>query len=152
MTQKEQRRRERLALQHADFLWSFNVRARAGFSCELAGRDHLACKGGVQAAHIVSRMVRATRLDVTNGRSLCAAHHVYYTHRPEAWAEVCLLLWEQDWRRAIEAKRDPARVVESVWDTGLRLLDETASRRFEYFVEYQKRIERAENYLRGMRP
>ena len=73
-----------------DRLWSQIIRARG--HCELSGKDGIACAGNLQAAHLIGRRFHNTRWDLANGWALCQAHHVYYTHRPEAWF---LLL--EDW-------------------------------------------------------
>jgi hypothetical protein len=43
------------------------------------------CKGPLQWAHGFSRRYLGTRWDLRNGLCLCAAHHLYFTHRPAEW-------------------------------------------------------------------
>jgi len=84
---------------HCAFLWSFVIRARVGFRCELHQKDHLKCGNEIQAAHIVMKSIAPrTRYDLRNGRSICSVHHKYYTHRPEFWAQMCMRLWPEDWK------------------------------------------------------
>ena len=50
-----------------EFLWSFCVRGRDGFRCQLYQKDHLKCAGVLQGAHIVTRNVKdvvGTGIDV----------------------------------------------------------------------------------------
>ena len=65
----------------ADILFSLAVRAVG--RCEALG-EH---KGPLQCAHGFSRRYRAVRWDSRNAFSLCAGHHVYFTHRPIEWDE-----------------------------------------------------------------
>ena len=89
--------RKQLTL-NMEFLWSFCVRGRDGFRCQLHGRDHLKCRGGLQAAHIVTRGVKGIKFDLRNGKCLCDAHHKYYTHRVEFWTQLAGLLWPGEWQ------------------------------------------------------
>lgn len=68
------------------------------------------CSGPLQCAHIVSRSYRALRWDKDNAMCLCAAHHMYFTHRPIEWELFCVDELGQDAyddlkRRALEATR-----------------------------------------------
>jgi hypothetical protein len=59
-------------------------RRRGG--CEAAGYvapwgHALACKGSLQWAHIVGRAAHRVRWEPWNCFLLCAAHHLYWTHR-----------------------------------------------------------------------
>jgi len=70
----------------ADKLFSLIVRnARR---CQ--ANDGRPCNGPLQCAHIFSRRYQGSRWMLANAVSLCAGHHVFYTHRPEEW---------EDWRR-----------------------------------------------------
>lgn len=62
----------------ADRLWSQAVRAR-GY-CERCGKRPP--EVNLQGAHIIPRRYLKTRWDISNGLSLCAADHVYFTHFP----------------------------------------------------------------------
>lgn len=69
------------ALKHkADRLFSLAVRSVG--HCE-SGRT--GCKGPLQCAHHFSRRYLAVRWDRRNASCLCAAHHLYWTHRPIEW-------------------------------------------------------------------
>ena len=80
-----------------EWLWSFIIRGRAEFRCQLYGMDHIVCKGNLQAAHLVTRGVKGIKYDRRNGRCICEAHHVYYTHKPEFWSRIASELWATDW-------------------------------------------------------
>jgi len=79
------------------WLWSFVIRSRAGFKCELYGKDDRQCFGNLQAAHIVTRGVKGIKFELRNGRCLCAAHHRYFTNRVEFWSAIVSRLWSEDW-------------------------------------------------------
>lgn len=42
-------------------------------------------QGSLQWAHVISRRYRAVRWDPMNAVTLCAGHHMYFTHRPLEW-------------------------------------------------------------------
>lgn len=69
-----------------DRLFSRFIRLRDGV-CRLEG-DAVRCAGVLQCAHLFSRRYFGTRWDTFNAWALCAAHHVYYTHRPLEWDEL----------------------------------------------------------------
>jgi hypothetical protein len=69
-----------------DTLTSKKVREKG--RCELEGKDHLTCKGNLQTMHIISRRYRLTRWFLDNLLCGCAAHHFYYTTRPEEWRQL----------------------------------------------------------------
>lgn len=52
-------------------------------------RSHTAHAGPLQCAHVFSRSYLATRFERMNAVCLCAAHHVYFTHRPLEWEDWC---------------------------------------------------------------
>lgn len=79
-------------VKRADTLFSLQVRAIG--RCE--ADDGRPCKGPLQCAHIFSRRYEGSRWMRSNAVSLCAGHHVFYTHRPEEW---------DDWRRAFLANQ-----------------------------------------------
>ena len=54
-------------------------------SGECFARGGFACSGPLQWCHIVRRGCRLIRHSPLNAVCMCAAHHVYYTHRPEEW-------------------------------------------------------------------
>lgn len=76
-----------------DALWSLLIRRSNGGRCKLRGRDHVRCGGALQAAHCFGRGHHAVRHELWNGWPLCAGHHVYYTHHPEAWSGYLGLEW-----------------------------------------------------------
>jgi len=69
-----------------DRLFSRFIRLRDG-RCRLSGSPP-DCRGSLQCAHLFSRRYFATRWDPLNAWGLCAAHHVFYTHRPLEWDEL----------------------------------------------------------------
>lgn len=75
-------------MKQADKLFSQIIRARG--RCEAAGDTDFPCSGGLQCAHLISRRYHATRWNVDNAACLCAAHHMYWTHRPLEWDVWCL--------------------------------------------------------------
>jgi len=104
---------------YMEWLWSFDVRARDGFICQLnpavqqEAIDHLSCTGVLQGAHLITRNVKGIKFDLRNGRCLCQAHHKYYTHHPEQWARICVMLWRTDWEYLMDRKwRTPAFVID----------------------------------------
>lgn len=81
------------------------MRARDDFRCQLNGKDHLKCAGQLQAAHIVTRGVHGIKYILDNGKTLCQAHHVYYTWRPQFWDALVQNLWPDLWQKfAVERK------------------------------------------------
>lgn len=84
MTQKQRM----AATKRADAAFSAAIRARG--RCELAAmHPDLECSGALQCCHIKSRRYRAIRWSEDNALAGCAAHHVYFTHRPEEWEDAC---------------------------------------------------------------
>lgn len=81
MTKKKQN-----YMRKADVLFSRLVRERDG-ACVAAGTDMVECKGNLQAAHIHSRSYKSIRTNFENCVTLCAAHHMYYTHHPLEWED-----------------------------------------------------------------
>lgn len=69
-----------------DGLCSNIVKRKGG--CELNGMDHVVCKGTLQTMHIISRRYQLTRWFLENLLCGCAAHHYYYTIRPEEWRQL----------------------------------------------------------------
>jgi hypothetical protein len=81
----------------ADSLWSLVIKKRDNYRCQLAGKDHLKCKGNLQSAHIISRTKLSIRYNLCNGRCLCQAHHTYYTFRSSEWIQIVTQLWNDDY-------------------------------------------------------
>jgi hypothetical protein len=76
-----------------DALWSQIIRASNGGRCKLQGKDHVRCGGVLQAAHCFGRGHHSVRHELWCGIPLCAGHHVFYTHHPEAWNALLRQLW-----------------------------------------------------------
>lgn len=91
----------------ADKLFSLKVRER-GY-CELAGLDKVKCGGVLQSAHIIGRANHRLRWEEANALCLCAGHHVYYTHNPEAWREIIETQCRSSWNWV-------SRVRNEIWD------------------------------------
>lgn len=89
MTASAKPQKQRMALtKRADTAFSKAVRARG--MCELAPmRPDLECAGALQCCHVLSRSYRAVRWMPQNALAGCAAHHVYFTHRPLEWEDAC---------------------------------------------------------------
>lgn len=101
------RRKSRKASKaQCDKLWSLLIR-RTG-TCKLAGRDHVRCGGVLQAAHCFGRGHHSVRHELWNGWPLCAGHHVWYTHHPEAWTAQLIEAWGQE---VYQARYEAARTV-----------------------------------------
>ena len=88
----------RRGIKDCDLLWSFIIKARANWRCELVGKDHIRCTDVMQAAHLYTRGVPKIRHDLRNGKCLCSGHHVWYTMNEHAWQEVCNKVWGEDYR------------------------------------------------------
>lgn len=72
-------------LKEADAMFSRYIRDRDE-GCRAAGTNSgPTCSGYLQCAHIISRRYRAVRWDEDNAVALCAAHHMFWTHRPLEW-------------------------------------------------------------------
>jgi hypothetical protein len=72
-------------LKLADSLFSAYIRERDQ-GCRAYGTNSgPQCSGYLQCAHIISRRYRAVRWDEDNAVTLCAAHHMFWTHRPLEW-------------------------------------------------------------------
>lgn len=69
-------------------------------TCELASFHAFGCSGRLQAAHGFSRRYLGVRYEPSNGFALCAAAHIYWTHRPLEWDD----LLRRRWGRARYAK------------------------------------------------
>ena len=91
-------------------LWRFIVRNRAHWQCEMAGKDGISCSKGrprdiMQGAHLITRAASLTlKFDTRNGRCLCSGHHVYYTHKPSLWEDICNKYFQPDWDALRELK------------------------------------------------
>jgi len=57
-----------------DDAWALAVKIKAGMKCEYCGNTN-----ALNAHHVYSRSNRSTRWDLSNGYSLCVAHHVFGT-------------------------------------------------------------------------
>ena len=142
LTPQQQRAKFKKRLtEECEFLWSFCVRARAAFQCELPNASFIDCKGIPQGAHLVTRSVSHVKYDLRNGRSLCQAHHVYFTYKPEFWSVAVANKWPEDWLYVIGDKWKGVRKPEELTDTFLRLLNEAKA--YPRFIEqYLTRFEK----------
>jgi hypothetical protein len=132
-----------------EFLWSFVVRGRAGFKCELWGRDALACGGSLQAMHIVTRGVKGIKFDLRNGRCGCQRHHVYYTYHPEFWAVIAAKLWPDDWEY-LNGKKWKG-VETSIDREGVFVELRLEAQKYQWkFIEYLPKIQRIDAWIAGI--
>lgn len=76
----------------ADAAFSKYIRSRDGM-CLAAGFDGRDCKGNLQCCHIIGRGELAIRTDPDNAVTMCASHHVYYTHNPGQWLDFVERRW-----------------------------------------------------------
>jgi hypothetical protein len=83
---------------HLEWLWSFFIRGRDGFICQIRNKDNRKCGGDLQAMHIVTRGVPGIKYDKLNGLCGCRDHHKYYTHHPEFWAALIQRHWPERWK------------------------------------------------------
>ncbi len=65
---------------------AFSLWVRSIGVCEAAGEGN-GCKGNLQCAHVLTRGYSSIRWDPRNALSLCAGHHIFFTHRPIAWTD-----------------------------------------------------------------
>lgn len=70
------------ALHAADRLFAAHIRESG--PCFAEGY-RFGCNGGLQCAHVITRARAAIRWSDDNARPLCAGHHVWFTHNPNAW-------------------------------------------------------------------
>jgi hypothetical protein len=70
------------AMHAADELFQKDVRESG--PCWAEGY-RFGCAGGTQAAHIIGRARHAIRWSHDNCKPLCAGHHKWFTHNPDAW-------------------------------------------------------------------
>jgi hypothetical protein len=94
----------------AQELCRFIIKERAGWKCQLAGKDNVRCSQGnpkdiMQWAHIVSRGVsKPLKYDLDNALCLCSGHHKYYTHRPDLWRKIVEKHFPKLWDKVNAAK------------------------------------------------
>lgn len=96
-------------MKKADVLFSKIVRTRDG-RCVAAGTDTTECKGVLQCAHIISRSYKAIRCNLDNAVTLCQAHHMYYTYRPDEWKWWVDTNLPNRWRRLMKEALEYRRV------------------------------------------
>jgi hypothetical protein len=90
-------------------LCRFIVKERAGWKCELAGRDAVSCsssrKEDMQWAHLITRGASKTlKYDTQNAACLCSGHHKFYTHRNDLWKDICDEMWPERWEHSNNLK------------------------------------------------
>ena len=56
----------------ADFEWAKSVKERDGYACVICGTDYRP-----NAHHILPRELHDTKLDISNGITLCCKHHLF---------------------------------------------------------------------------
>jgi hypothetical protein len=79
----------------ADKLFSEVIRSVG--HCEADGFDGVKCSPQLQCMHIISRKYNATRCDLRNAFSGCAAHHRYFTDHPRQFSRFITTTWAQDY-------------------------------------------------------
>jgi hypothetical protein len=67
----------------ADLMMGDAVKAEEG-RCRKCGSQR-----DLQWAHVIRRSYLAVRWDRANSMALCAADHLYFTHRPLEWEQWC---------------------------------------------------------------
>ena len=95
------------ATKRADALFSKIVRSRGVCEARWDWTD-FPCAGNLQCCHIISRRYRAIRWAEDNARCMCAAHHIYYTHRPLEWELANEDRWDDLRARALHAPPEKA--------------------------------------------
>lgn len=89
---------------------AFSLWVRSIGVCEAAGEGN-GCKGNLQCAHVLTRGYSAIRWFPGNALSLCAGHHVFYTHRPVSWEEfIVAKLGQAHWDELRVLARTPVAV------------------------------------------
>jgi hypothetical protein len=130
---------------NSEWLWSFCIRSRDRFICQLHGKDHLQCAGGLQAMHLVTRGVKGIKYELTNGKTGCQAHHVFYTYNPHLWIALCQKLWPSEWVYVTNKKwQEPAFDLdrEAIFE---ELLQECQQYKREFF-EFLPKIQEIETW------
>jgi HNH endonuclease len=79
-------------MHRADRAFSKWIRTRDG-RCQ-ADEPHA---GNLQAAHLISRSYKAIRTNTKNVTTLCAKHHMYFTHHPLEWENWVEDKWPGRW-------------------------------------------------------
>lgn len=130
---------------YSEWLWSFIIRSRAEFICEIRGEDHLECKGVLQAMHLVTRGVKGIKYDRVNGRCGCQAHHTYYTYNPHLWQSLCARLWPEEWQYLNQKKWQRLESAIDKEKTFTALLIEAQEYKFQ-FPEYLEKFEKIESW------
>ena len=88
----KKKRRKTNWMHQADTAFSKWVRSRDG-ECQ-ADPPHA---GYLQCAHIHTRSYKSIRTHPDNATTLCAKHHVFYTHRPLEWNNWVEARWPGRW-------------------------------------------------------
>ena len=100
----------------ADVKFAHMVRTSLEGQCWLQFVAKPLCNGNLQCGHIISRRYRAVRWAADNAKPLCGAHHVYFTHHPLEWEDICRRLgvdWDDLRTRALTGRpMDPEEVIE----------------------------------------
>jgi hypothetical protein len=91
-------------------LCRFIVKERAGWKCELAGKDGINCSEGkpkeiMQWAHLITRGAsKSLKFDLENAVCLCSGHHTFYTHRSDLWPDICKKFFPKKWEHSNRLK------------------------------------------------
>lgn len=103
-----------------DKLFSEIVRSLG--ECEAAGYAPGPCSSQLQCMHIISRRFSATRTDLRNAFSGCAAHHRFYTDHPREFSRFITETWAQEYYEHVFRKAQGLGKVD--WDVELERLKE----------------------------
>lgn len=82
-----------------DTLWAQAVKARASGKCEMCCQK----KETLQAHHVIGRRNKTLRHVVSNGCSLCPAHHMYAEQNGVAFAKWIIEKRGEEWWTALES-------------------------------------------------
>jgi hypothetical protein len=132
-----------------EFLWSFCVRGRDGFRCQLYQKDHLKCAGVLQGAHIVTRNVKGIKFVLSNGLCLCNTHHKYYTHRDGPWSAIVMENWPGLWERLNDKKWLELNYAIDRDEIFAALLAEAQKYKWQ-FVEYLPKLQTIEAWAENL--
>jgi hypothetical protein len=146
MTIKEQAKAKKELKLQMDFLWSFIIRARVGFRCELYQKDRIKCGFLIQGAHLVTRSVPHTHYELRNGRSLCSSHHKFYTHKVEYWSRICDELWHDDWQYVTQDKWQGVKHADDLLEIFDFLRTEAYRQPEEFINDYRERFAKVEAF------
>ena len=106
----------------ADKLFSEVVRS-IGY-CEALDWEEIKCSSQLQCMHIISRRYSATRCDLRNAFSGCAAHHRFFTDHPRQFSRFITTTWAQEYYDTIyQRSRDPGIGRQVDWNERVTFLE-----------------------------